>query len=323
MSPSRSRLDYVQTRLDPIVERGLCEITPLSPCGRERREGGSVGRPPARVLMLTPRFLVAAALGQPQLPPFLPPYAVQPTPYPQQVPTPNKFAGPAWPNLLFVRISAPAPVNVTFFRGGKEETLVTPCDVGLRPGYRYRLQISGFPEVPAAVLTPTIEVRGSLVLANPAQAADFPVGLFFGVEDFAKVQSGAFVTKVAVVEPPDQAIPQAATAAQPLEVRLLPNIDPWREAPHRGRPVRVTYSAPREAPADELIAEGIPGTVLFPKEKVLPPPTMPPNVPWAWVPPHDPLLGPRDPNEEIKICDGGDRPPHAGFGPGGQLVGVD
>src|SRR5262249_42293110 len=47
------------------------------------------------------------------------------------------------------------------------------------------------------------------------------------------------------------------------------------------------------------------------------------NVPWAWVPPHDPLLGPRNPNDELKICDGGDRPPHAGFGPGGKLVGVD
>ena len=67
----------------------------------------------------------------------------------------------------------------------------------------------------------------------------------------------------------------------------------------------------------------MPGTLLLPGEKDLGPPRLPPNVPWAWVFPHDPLHGPRDPHEETTLYDGGDRPPEAGFGLTGKLVGVN
>jgi len=276
-----------------------------------------------RPLLAAAALIVVAGSGDAQMPVYAPPYAQMPLPYPQQAPAASNFAGPWWPNPLYVRFAGPAGVKITIFRGPKAEILETPCTVGLRPGYRYRVQVSGMPQFPGVVLTPTLEVRGCLRLANPNQAVDFPVGLFFGAEDFAKVDAGGFITKVAVVEPPDQAIPQAATVEQPLEIRLLPNRDAFVEAKNRGRAVLVAYVGPRQTGPEELATANTPGTILLPGEKTLILPPVPPYVTWAWVFPNDPLLGPRHPNEELKLINGGDRPLEAGFGPGGKLVGVD
>src|SRR5437763_15468037 len=74
----------------------------------------------------------AAAQGPPVgLPPGAPVF--QPMPAPQ-----------GWlPPLMFVRVAGPKGMKATFFRGGaKGHTVETPCVVGLRPGYTYRVALS-------------------------------------------------------------------------------------------------------------------------------------------------------------------------------------
>src|SRR6202035_60936 len=44
------------------------------------------------------------------------------------------------PPLMFVRISGPRGMKATFFRAAAQgQTVETPCIVGLRPGYSYRV----------------------------------------------------------------------------------------------------------------------------------------------------------------------------------------
>lgn len=275
----------------------------------------------ARLLFAGAVLLLIADRGGAQPPAFAP--AMPPRPL---QPMAAAASPPAHllPNLLFVRFSGPPGVKVTFFRGGPNgQTFETPFMVGLRPGYRYRMQMTGIPNFPGLVLTPTLEVRGSLKLANRTQAADFPVGLFFSDEEFLKISAGALLTKVVVLEPPDQAIAEAANADRPLQINLAPNQDAFLEARDRGRAMLVVYAGSRQASAEEMAAQTLPGTLLLPGEQATTAPTVPPTVPYAWLPPHDPLLGPRHADEEMKLIDGGDRGPRVGFGREGRLAGLD
>jgi uncharacterized repeat protein (TIGR01451 family) len=278
------------------------------------------------------RFVISAALliliarSGPGQQPGLTPAMPSCPPFSLNARATHPAAHPAarWPNLLFVRFTGPPGLKITVFRGSpKGQTFETPCTLGLRPGYRCRVQITGIPEYPDLVLTPTLEVRGSLKLAHRTQAAEFPVGLFFSAEDFARADAGALVTKVVVLEPPDQAIAEAASADRPLQVNLPPNHDVFLAARDRGRAMLIVYTGPRQATPDEMAATTIPGTLLLPGEQATTVPTVPPTVPYAWVPPHDPLLGPCDPNEEMKLIDGGDRGLPVGFGPERNLAGLD
>src|SRR5262245_64105145 len=153
--------------------------------------------------------------------PYLTPPPRMPVPFPTQVPAPSAMPHLLWPNLLYVKFNGPEGLKLTLFpEGGKAQTFDMPATVGLRPGYRYRAMISGHPKYPKLVLTPTLEVRGSLLLADRLRAADFPIGLYFSDEDFASVDSGVLVTKIAVIEPPDQAVPEASTPERPLRLDL-------------------------------------------------------------------------------------------------------
>ena len=67
---------------------------------------------------------------------------------------------------------------------------------------------------------------------------------------------------------------------------------------------------------------GVPGTILFPGEQVLPPPAAPPCLPVACWPAYDPVLGPRCLEGEC-FHDGGDVGLPAGIGPDRQLHGLD
>jgi uncharacterized repeat protein (TIGR01451 family) len=78
----------------------------------------------------------------------------------------------------------------------------------------------------------------------------------------------------------------------------------------------------RPADAAELMACAIPGTILLPGEKGLPPARVPPVVPFTCVPAYDPVLGPRAPEEEC-LPDGGDIGRRAGIGPDGRVSGLD
>src|SRR5690242_10329058 len=78
----------------------------------------------------------------------------------QFLPPPPPQRGPA--PLLYVRFAGPAGVHVTLYQGQAEgRTFPTPCTVGLRPGYVYRIKVSGFPRHPEAILFPTLEVQAT------------------------------------------------------------------------------------------------------------------------------------------------------------------
>ena len=99
---------------------------------------------------------------------------------------------PTLQTLLFVRLAGPEGMKITFYRGqGQAVTLATPCTVGLRPGYTYRIALSEMKKYPGQIFYPTLEVHGSILLGGNLRACDFPAGLVFRDLDFNTVNSGA------------------------------------------------------------------------------------------------------------------------------------
>lgn len=233
--------------------------------------------------------------------------------YPQPLPPP-----------LFVRFAGPPGVKVTLYRGGPTgSTFDTPCTVGLRPGYVYRLEVSGMPRFPGKKIYPALEVRGSLLLPNQLKLADHPAAIHFRDEDFASVLRDALVTKAVALERPDIAIPQATDVNSPIEIDVPAGTDPVKAAGERGRPLLVLKVGERQFTPQELAAEAIPGTVQLPGEKALQLPRDLPYLPMACYPLFDPKLGPASPANEICFWDGGDRGLPVGYGPDGKLRGFD
>jgi uncharacterized repeat protein (TIGR01451 family) len=242
-------------------------------------------------------------------------YPYPPPPYPPQV---------VPPPLLYVKFVAPAGMKVTFYRGtATGQAAVAPCTVGLRPGFSYKVKLSDIPRFPGLAAYPTLEVRGTLLLANKLRNADFPVALVFRDEDFAALKAGAMVTKAVALERPDSAIPLASKADDPLQIDVPANHNPLQESLQRGRALLLMHMGRRELSEDELAAYGASGTVLMPGEKVLPLPRAFPNVPWSCYPVFDPILGPPHPGDDLVLWDGGDSGLRAGIGQGGKLRGLD
>lgn len=239
-----------------------------------------------------------------------------------ELPAAPPLNGPVPSPVLFVRFAAPAGMRVQFYPGGGQtRTLPAPALAGLRPGYIYRVQLSGFPRQPGLVLYPSLEVRGSLQLPKASRPWEHPAPLVFTPEDLDHVLRGDLVTKILVLEHPDQAVPQASAPDLPLEIDGGPR-DPMAEARVRGRPVLIVRLGGRDLEADELQRQAVPGTVLLPGDRMLPPPAVPPYMPWACFPMLDPIAGARPPEEEC-LQDGGDVGVRAGFGPNGEVLGLD
>ncbi len=242
------------------------------------------------------------------------PYPPQATPAPQLVPPP----------LLYVKIVEPAGMLVTFYRGTEAgRTVVAPCTFGLRPGFSYRIKLSNIPRFPGLTIYPTLEARGSLLLANRLRNASFPVALVFRNDDLKGIGAGTMITKVAVLERPDTALPLPSTADDPLQIDVAADRNPLQESLTRGRALLLLHMGQRQLAEEELAAQGISGTVLMPGEKVLPLPRKLPWVPWACYPVYDPILGPPNPSADITVYDGGDVGLQAGFDPAGKLRGLD
>jgi uncharacterized repeat protein (TIGR01451 family) len=223
------------------------------------------------------------------------------------------------PPLLFVKVIGPKGMQVTLVSGPAHgQTFAAPCTIGLRPGYCVRLAITGVAEYPNAAFFPTLEVRGSLLLANNA---DYPAALVFRGDDFARARADAHLRKVVVLERPDSAVPVATTPDEPFEIAVPPGRDPLREAGERGQALLILHMGERQLAPDELV--NVPGTVLLPGQTILSPPAEPPCVPWACFPVVDPRAGPVSPSEFIKVPDGGDVGLQAGFDRQGKLRGLD
>src|SRR5262249_58150235 len=121
---------------------------------------------------------------------------------------------------------------------------------------------------------------------------------------------------------PEHAQPTATTPGELLEANVSPGRDILQEARELGRPVLIVRLGERRADPAELVWGSVAGTILYPDQKVLPPPAAPPCVPHTCFPYWDPALGKLAGGEEC-VRDGGDRGVRAGIGRDGQLRRVD
>ncbi len=218
--------------------------------------------------------------------------------------------------LLFVRVSGPAGMSVTFLEGRNGRSFDAPVSVGMRPGFIYRLRLEGMKSEPNLVLYPSIEVWGTLRLPPTLRAADYPTPLMFAEADLERAAGGTLVTKVILLEDPDKAVAAAQPEGLPTEVDVAAHEDPVAYAKTQGRPLLVVRIGQREPEPKEL-ARLRAGMILYPGDKALPPLTTFPDLP----PTLDlrPLF--RPPEECLR--DGGDHGPPAHLTPGGQLQGLD
>jgi uncharacterized repeat protein (TIGR01451 family) len=243
-------------------------------------------------------FLAPTALGQ------MPPPAPGPAP------------------LLYVRFNGPVGQQVTLFRGLTAVPFDGPVTVGLRPGYIYRVKLGGWTRYPGLTIYPTLEVRGSLCMPPKLGVANHPAPVTITEQDLERVIAGSLITKVVYLEDPEKAFPAATEPDRPIELNLPSETDLLQEARDHGRLMLIIRFGQREVGPDELAQQSIPGTMLFPGERVLAPPQAPPCLPWANLQMVDPTLGPKPLTEEC-LHDGGDIGVRAAFGPDGRLYGVD
>jgi uncharacterized repeat protein (TIGR01451 family) len=234
---------------------------------------------------------------------------------------PPPSRGPA--ALLFLRFVGPAGMRVTFNPGTRmARGFEAPAAIGVRAGYRLRVQLDHFPGEPNLVLFPSVEVCGALWLGARLNAADYPAPVVLTPADLESIRAGSLVTKAIYLENPETAIPAATRPDAPLETRTPLDRDLLTEARLLGRPVAVVRFGGRTVPPEELARFAVPGTVLLPGEHGLPPAALPPCLPLAYPPFLDPRYGPRPPEEEC-LKDGGDEGIRAGFDATGQLSGVE
>ena len=215
--------------------------------------------------------------------------------------------------LMHVKLIGPEGMHTIIYQGkARPRDLLAPAQLGLRPGYIYRLELNGFKKFPGISLYPTLEVRGTLALPPGLSGAAFPAAVVLTEEDVQKALAGALITKVIYLEHPERATPAATTPDLPLEA-LVPNeCDLLAEARERGRPLLVLRFGQLEFTPQEVALSSVPGTVLFPDERVLGQPAAPPMLPWACFPWYDPTLGPCRPEEEW-IHNGCINPPNSAY----------
>ncbi len=225
---------------------------------------------------------------------------------------------------LFVRFAGPDGMKVTLFTGGgRKQTLVAPFMVGLRPGYKYRIEVSNMPNHPGLVIHPTLEVRGSLRGGPKVPPQEYPVTIRFQEDDFDRVERGSYLTKVVVLEDPHRAEPIATRPENPIQLEAPLGVDPMQMGLKRGAPIMLVQMGQRTFTERELISWGISGTILLPGQKVLGPAAAPPWLPWTCPSLYDPLHGPDKHYPPICLPDGGDRGLKVGYDRQGRLVGLD
>jgi uncharacterized repeat protein (TIGR01451 family) len=182
--------------------------------------------------------------------------------------------------LLHIKFLGPPGMQVTFYQGSSRgRTFPGPVVAGMRPGYAYRMEITGLPQRPGVSLFPTVEVRGTLRLPARVNAATFPAAVVLTEADIEAVLAGELITKVIYLENAERAAPELGTPDEPLEVTLPATRDLFAEAWELGRPVLVLRIGQRLFTPEEMAKESTPGTILLPGEKSLSPALKKPTLP--------------------------------------------
>ncbi len=225
--------------------------------------------------------------------------------------------------VLAARVVVPAGVRYTLLPGSPlAKSFDAPATFALRPGYVYRIELSGLPNHPTERLYPEVEVRGTLVPKPRLKYMDYPVALTFSAAELDGAFAGAVVTKVIYLEDPEKAEPVAARPDAPLHIPADTEADAVKAATENGRLVAILRLGGRRPPPEELAAFAVPGTVLLPGVNALAAPAAPPMLPWLAVPLFDPILGPKAAHEEC-LLDGGDRENRLGIAPRDKLGGLE
>jgi uncharacterized repeat protein (TIGR01451 family) len=220
-------------------------------------------------------------------------------------------------------VLAPQGVRVAFYPGSPLARLHdTPAVVGLRPGYRYRLELSNLPYHPGERLYPEVEVRATLVPRNGMKYMAWPAPLLFTPADIEHALLGSMITKAIYLEDPEKAIPAQFGLSDPVETAADSESDAFKEALASGRIVAIVRLGNRRPNAATLKASAIDGTILLPNESYLKSPLAPPTLPYHAAKLYDPLLGPKSAKEEC-FADGGDRRDPLAIGPNQRLAGLD
>lgn len=234
-------------------------------------------------------------------------------------PTPPSAFAPT----LHVRMAVPEGVKVTL-RPGTPDARVHdgPAQFAVRPGYLYRIAMSGFADEPATVVYPSLEVRASLFMPVTLKSDDWPATVRIGSEDLRRVLAGGMVTKIVYLENPDLAPARSSTADEPIETDAVRGEDAMELAYRRGRPLMVVRIGGTALSTQELQTMDVPGTLQQAGDPPLGPPAQPPMLPARTFQLYDPILGPKTPTEEL-LQDGGDVGPRIGIAPNGKLGNLD
>jgi uncharacterized repeat protein (TIGR01451 family) len=225
--------------------------------------------------------------------------------------------------LLAVKVVGSKGLRVTTAPGTPAAKLFDAGSVfGLRPGYVYRLELTGIPNRPGESLYPEIEVRGVLAPRPGMNYMEYPAALEFNDVDLAKAAAGSLITKVVYLENPEKAVPVKTTADRPPEFLADTDDDAIRAATDSGRLVMIVRLGNRVPTVDELQRGAVAGTILNPGEQALGRPAFPPTIGWQGAPLYDPILGPKQLPEEC-FTDGGDTNNRLGVRDTGELGGLD
>lgn len=153
-----------------------------------------------------------------------------------------------------LRIVLPSTGEVTFYgHGGEAQVQSSPGHAGILVGPLYRFKISGMPEFPGEVFSPSVELVDRLH-PPPGKAWEYSLPIMFSLEELEKASKGSLVTKVVYLEQPDLAAPytltngETALPSQPLELtrHLLTRADKI------GRPLALVRIGGRVVEAEEL-----------------------------------------------------------------------
>jgi len=237
--------------------------------------------------------------------------------------SPAPAAMPAPAPLVAAKFLAPKGVRVTAFAGSPLAKMFdTPTVMGLRPGYVYRFELTNLPYEPGKSLFPEVELRGVLVPRPGMKYMDYPIPLLFSPEDIDRALAGALITKVIYLEDPEKAIPTEAAADAPIEIPEDSEQLALKAARDNGRLMAIVRIGNRKPSQEELWSTAVAGTILFPGEKYLKAPLLPPVFPYWGVPMFDPILGPRGPKEEC-FENGADKQEALGIGAERRLGGLN
>jgi fimbrial isopeptide formation D2 family protein len=255
---------------------------------------------------MTPTLLTFAAMCLPSQAPAMP-SGLDPLPRPAP--------------FLAVKVIAPENAKVVWYPGLEEATL-NPSSVGLRPGYPYRLQVSGLGSKKDLTVFPKIEVYGSLVPRAGMDVAKHPVPIHITERDVESLLEGKMITKIYYLEDPEQALNLSLKPEEPIEFTSMTVEEAVKQSRLRGRPMVIMTVGNKPLDNEQLKQEQVLGTILFPGVTKIPMPALPPRLPFHGVNVYDPLLGPRGLKEEC-LYDGGDPKKNIGLGNDGKVIGLD